>query len=284
MIIRCTTLKALEFESLYEIGEKQREGTARGKICASRTNALFLLDLCQYPPSPMTDYPGEQAMEIEALEAILMDDLQIFDATHPDGWNVVGETYIVAIDSREDGEEEKDENVKEMEFVFGHTEKYPDEPPCMRLRVLGGLSTNDSIEGMIMLNKEAQENLGMPMIFQLVTAAKEWIRAKTNSIPEEDPDAVRRKASEEEEARRAAIRAHGTRVTVENFAEWKRKFDAERAVLMAQTEAVKDEEKAGPLSEDDEQDFHRHDGDDEEDFDYEDDDDEGMLENLVEQK
>lgn len=73
------------------------------------------------------------------------------------------------------------------------------------------------------------ENIGMPMIYQLVTGAQEWISEKSAqlSTPAVDPEAEQRKAREAEEARIAALRAHGTPVTKESFASWKAKFDAE---------------------------------------------------------
>lgn len=74
----------------------------------------------------MTDYASEQAMEIEALEAILMDDLEIFVGTQPDGWMAVGETYKVLIDPTEEGDEPPPpEEEKLAELIFAHTAQYP---------------------------------------------------------------------------------------------------------------------------------------------------------------
>lgn len=74
----------------------------------------------------MTDYSSEQAMEIEALEAILMDDLEIFSGTQPDGWSAVGETYKVLIDPTEEGDEPPPpEEEKLAELIFAHTAQYP---------------------------------------------------------------------------------------------------------------------------------------------------------------
>jgi hypothetical protein len=43
----------------------------------------------------MTDYAGEQEMELEALEAILMDDLSEYEGMLPPGWTTHGQTYKV---------------------------------------------------------------------------------------------------------------------------------------------------------------------------------------------
>ncbi len=63
----------------------------------------------------MTDHASEQAMELEALEAILMDDLILFDGTNPDGWKAVdGKTFKVLIDPREEGEEPDDDTDEKL--------------------------------------------------------------------------------------------------------------------------------------------------------------------------
>lgn len=114
-------------------------------------------------------------MELEALEAILMDDLQVFDGTNPDGWKAVGETYKVVIDGREDGDGDEDSAEKLMELLFAHTERYPDEAPCARLRAVRGLSDADIRQANEFLEQQIQENLGMAMVFTLVQAAKDWL-------------------------------------------------------------------------------------------------------------
>lgn len=59
-------------------------------------------------------------MEMEALQAILMDDLVLFDGMLPDGWPRESPTYKVTISPYEEGEEgEGDEKL--MELLFAHT-------------------------------------------------------------------------------------------------------------------------------------------------------------------
>lgn len=43
------------------------------------------------------DYEGEQAMELEALEAIFPDDLEEFEGNVPDGWTKHGKVYSIDI-------------------------------------------------------------------------------------------------------------------------------------------------------------------------------------------
>ncbi|GAX79695.1 hypothetical protein CEUSTIGMA_g7136.t1 [Chlamydomonas eustigma] len=253
----------------------------------------------------MTDYASEQAMEIEALEAILMDDLQIYSGMLPDGWHSVGETYKVLIDPTEEGDEPPPpEDEKLAELLFAHTATYPDEAPCLRLRAVRGLSDADIHAGTAYLLEQVQENIGMAMVFTLVGAAKEWLRTKAGSSAKEDPVADRKKAEAEEEARRAAARAHGTPVTLASFMAWKAKFDSELALkkvsiseeskddrggrltgkqyFLKNSNMADDSYEAGAISDgEDEEDMEEEEEDmldDEEDIDYDDDDDEGMLE------
>jgi hypothetical protein len=50
------------------------------------------------------DYAGEQVMELEALEAIFMDELQVHDGDTPLNWPAAGETYKIVVTPQEDGE------------------------------------------------------------------------------------------------------------------------------------------------------------------------------------
>ncbi|KXZ44637.1 hypothetical protein GPECTOR_64g131 [Gonium pectorale] len=262
------------------------------------------------------DYQSEQDMELEALEAILMDDLIEYDGNLPSGWVAAGKTYKVIIAPEdEDGSSAGDYPLK-AELLFAHTPQYPEAPPSIKLRSVTGLSDADLAEATGLLDEQVQANLGMAMIYTLIGAAKEWIQGRVNSGPAEDPELERRKAEEAAERKRAEARAHGTPVTVEAFAAWKARYDAEVAAAKAKAaESLKDDDKAkrltgrawflrqaaegvaaiddeaGLLSEDDEEDFDAEeaageleDGDeeegDEDDIDYEDDDDEGMLDEL----
>jgi hypothetical protein len=67
------------------------------------------------------------------------------------------------------------------------------------------------------------------MIYTLITIAQDWLneQASASARPLTDPAAERRKQLEAQEARMVALRAHGTMVTPESFAEWKASFDAE---------------------------------------------------------
>ncbi len=118
------------------------------------------------------------------------------------------------------------------EVVFSHTATYPDEPPLMKARSLRGMSDADLAILQSILDGQVEENLGMPMVYQLITAAQEWITEKGTAMaqPVLDPLAEEKKRRAAEEERIAELRRHGTPCTVETFNAWKEKFDAEMAL------------------------------------------------------
>ncbi|CAI5512048.1 unnamed protein product [Closterium sp. Naga37s-1] len=72
-------------------------------------------------------------------------------------------------------------------------------------------------------HSQAEENLGMAMMYTLATSAKEWLREKYVGVEEE----------EEEEEKEEVIEPHGLPVTVETFTEWRDRFEAEIALEKA---------------------------------------------------
>lgn len=171
------------------------------------------------------DPAQEQALELEALQAIFADDLQIYVGTLPTGWadRAVGETFKITILPHEEGEEAVEgaqDSELQMELLWAHTAQYPEEAPLLKLRPVYGLSDAEvgqcrdhrpdrrlrlsplscksgglvwsglarQLESVCgcplmqvaaankILGEQVEENLGMAMIYTLVTAAKEWLR------------------------------------------------------------------------------------------------------------
>ncbi|GMH45904.1 hypothetical protein BSKO_13867 [Bryopsis sp. KO-2023] len=258
------------------------------------------------------DYQSEQEMEIEALQAILMDDIQEYGGSTPSGWGP-NTMYKVVMTPLEDGEEQQDDTLR-LEFLFQHTAEYPDEVPNIRLRSLFGLNDDEVAEVQSVCTESMEDHMGMAMVFSLIEVAKEWLRSKANvsddNIKGLTAEEIQKQKEEEEEEERRAHRSMGTPVTPETFAAWKEKFDKEMALLKAQQEEeIKTDIKAAVLGavtgkqwfmsqdrmgrkessededffddvEEDEEEL----GDEEDLVDYEDDDDDGMLDQYLASK
>ncbi|XP_009879634.1 PREDICTED: RWD domain-containing protein 1 [Charadrius vociferus] len=135
---------------------------------------------------------------------------------------------------------ENDETVQTT-LKFTYREKYPDETPLYEIVSQENLDDNDVADIIKLLEQQAEENLGMVMIFTLVSAVQEKLNEIVDQIKtrrEEEKKQKEREAEEEEKQR-----FHGTPVTIENFLNWKAKFDAE--LLEIKRKKMKEEEQAG---------------------------------------
>eukprot|EP01116_Phalansterium_solitarium_P011053 TRINITY_DN26663_c0_g1_i1.p1 TRINITY_DN26663_c0_g1~~TRINITY_DN26663_c0_g1_i1.p1 ORF type:complete len:216 (-),score=76.54 TRINITY_DN26663_c0_g1_i1:424-1071(-) len=150
----------------------------------------------------------ELAMEIEALQAIYMDDFQMLGESptrfqivlvpQPGGTNYVGLTV-------------------EVELSPG----YPNEAPTVHLVDSFGISGEqiDALEDQVKVQAEAE--LGTSMIFNLAATVKEWL--DDNNVDPEAKERARRLKEEEEIEKRRAL---GTPVTVDTFTIWAENFYA----------------------------------------------------------
>ncbi|KAI6690119.1 hypothetical protein NL676_026947 [Syzygium grande] len=240
----------------------------------------------------MTDYELEQSMEIEALEAILMDE---FKEIHPSesGLNTSNKCFQISISPQEDDLDEPTTTPVQLALIFCHTERYPDEPPLISTKSLRGIPSEDLRTLKEMLQQEAAENLGMAMVYTLVTSAKEWLSERFGQKDSTED-------LEEEAAKDEIVVPHGEPVTVDTFLAWRERFEAElaleRAKLMPESALTATKEKrlsgrqwfesgrakgaAAAAEESDEE--------DEEDIDFDDDDfeddEDDMLEHYLAEK
>ncbi|KAL7842591.1 hypothetical protein SRHO_G00242800 [Serrasalmus rhombeus] len=165
----------------------------------------------------MTDYGEEQRNELEAIESI-----------YPDSFTVLSEnptsfTITVTSDAGEN-----DETVQ-VTLKFTYVEKYPDEPPLWEIHSQENLEDSDTEDILTLLKQQAEENLGMVMIFTLVTAVQEKLNEIIDQIKSRREEEKQRKEREAEEAEKQAFQ--GTVVTIENFLSWKACFEQEMAEL-----------------------------------------------------
>ncbi|XP_016090302.1 RWD domain-containing protein 1-like [Sinocyclocheilus grahami] len=177
----------------------------------------------------MTDYSEEQRNELEAIESI-----------YPDSFTVLSEeptsfTITVTSDAGEN------EETVEVTLKFTYVEKYPDEPPLWEIISQENLEDSYTEDILILLQQQAEENLGMVMIFTLVTAVQEKLNEIIDQIKSRREEEKQRKERETEEAEKRAFQ--GTVVTIENFLSWKAKFEQEMVELKKKRQ--KEEEQSG---------------------------------------
>ncbi|XVF26916.1 hypothetical protein REPUB_Repub14bG0061500 [Reevesia pubescens] len=243
----------------------------------------------------MTDHVQEQEMEIEALEAILMDEFKEIHSGES-GLGTSNRCFQITLSPQDDDTDQSTTMPVQLGLIFSHTEKYPDEPPLLNVQSIRGIQTSDLKVLKEKLEQEASENLGMAMIYTLVASAKEWLSERYS----QDADADN--AEEEEATKDEVIVPHGEPVTVDTFLAWRERFEAElaleRAKLMPESALTAPKEKkltgrqwfesgrasakgAAPVNE-------GSDLEDEEDIDFDDDDfeldEEDMLEHYLAEK
>ncbi|XP_057976922.1 uncharacterized protein LOC131164029 isoform X2 [Malania oleifera] len=174
----------------------------------------------------MTDYVQEQEMEIEALEAILMDDFKEIHSGES-GLNTSNRCFQVTLSPQDDEADESVTTPVQLALIFSHTEKYPDEPPLLNVKSLRGIPAGDLKILKEKLEQEASENLGMAMVYTLVTSVKEWLCERFC----QDDSATN--AEEDDTEKDDVIVPHGEPVTVDTFLAWRERFEAELALERA---------------------------------------------------
>ncbi|EHB09392.1 RWD domain-containing protein 1 [Heterocephalus glaber] len=142
------------------------------------------------------------------------------------------------------GAGENDETVQTT-LKFTYSEKYPDEAPLNEIFSQENLEDNDVIDILKLLALQAKENLGVVMIFTLVTAVQEKLNdIVVYQIKTRREEEKKLKGKEAEEAEKQLF--HSTPVTIENCLCWKAKFDAE--LLEIKKKQIKEEEQAEKIN------------------------------------
>ncbi|KAF7022577.1 hypothetical protein CFC21_035278 [Triticum aestivum] len=93
-------------------------------------------------PPVMADYEQEQEMELEALQAILMDDIKEIDPSES-GIDTNSRCFEILLSPQDDDFDEAAHVPVQMALVFAHTEKYPDEPPLVNIKSVRGIKPDD---------------------------------------------------------------------------------------------------------------------------------------------
>lgn len=166
------------------------------------------------------DYKEEQKNEIEALEAIYPDELKII-SEDPE--------FCFSVDIRTEALRDSPEKYMAVSVKFTYVPTYPDETPVIEIADSEDVEDDDIDALLEFLQNKVEENLGMVMVFTLVSEATEWLnkRLVDNITQQKLEEELKQKRLEEEERNRF----EGKRVTVESFMTWKVKFDQEMAEL-----------------------------------------------------
>ncbi|XP_045586211.1 RWD domain-containing protein 1 [Procambarus clarkii] len=183
----------------------------------------------------MTDYKEEQTNEIEALESIYPEEFEILDVEPRHKFKIIVKSE--GSDSLDDIKAEP----AEIALNFEYTPSYPDEPPIMEIIPIENVEEEDLDDLREQLQAQCEENLGMVMVFTLVSYSVEWLTTHMEDLARNAKEEFERKKKEQEEADRKKF--EGTRVTVETFLVWKAKFDAEMAALRSEREREEEKNK-----------------------------------------
>ncbi|XP_011182684.1 RWD domain-containing protein 1 [Zeugodacus cucurbitae] len=178
------------------------------------------------------NYKEDQANEIEALESIYYSEMEVLE-TEP------YHKFSITIGTEEYNTEEESGGMA-CKLVFTYTPTYPDEAP--EVEIEDPVNLEELYEDKLLehLKKTIEENIGMEMIFTLVSSAQEWLNERWDDYKLHEEEERARKLLEAEEAERKKFEGH--RVTVESFLKWRAEFE-ESTGIAAKREKNNDSKK-----------------------------------------
>ncbi|KAF5279670.1 hypothetical protein FQR65_LT15305 [Abscondita terminalis] len=180
------------------------------------------------------DYKEEQAGEIEALESIYYGDVRVI-SSEP--------FYKFSIPIKSEQYDADTEDGLACNLIFTYTSKYPEELPLIEIEEPININNNYQQELLQQLKELAEENIGMVMIFTLVSLAQEWVNVKWDEIKKQREEEKIKRDLEREELERKKF--EGTRVTVESFLIWKNKFEDDLGIKKKRESTEKGQKLTG---------------------------------------
>lgn len=180
------------------------------------------------------DHKEEQNNEIEALDSIYCGEMEILT-------NEPFHVFVIPVKSDDYGDET--EAGLSCRLKFEYTPSYPEELPLLDIEETVRLEESDEEQLTQHLKQQAEENLGMVMVFTLVSAAQEWLNIKSDEIRRTAELKEQQRLQEEEEAEMK--RFEGTRVTTETFIIWKQKFEQEMGINIKKEKDEKNRKLTG---------------------------------------
>ncbi|XP_030369857.1 RWD domain-containing protein 1 [Scaptodrosophila lebanonensis] len=177
------------------------------------------------------NYQEDQNNEIEALDSIYCGDMEVVE-TEP-------HKFKIPIATEEYNVEEGDNGLA-CKLLFTFTPTYPDEAPLVEIEDTVNFEENFVAGLLEHLCETIEENIGIEMIFSLVSSAQEWLNVRWDDHKKNAEEERVRKVLETEEEERKKF--EGTRVTVETFMKWKLEFE-ESMGISAKREKNNDSKK-----------------------------------------
>ncbi|BES95017.1 unnamed protein product [Nesidiocoris tenuis] len=180
------------------------------------------------------DHKEEQSSEVEALDSIYCGEMEIL-STQP--------LHSFSIPIKSDDYDEEESSGIHCLLKFEYTPTYPEEIPIIEVEDVENLDESKVEELQEFLIQQASENLGMVMIFTLVSAAQEWVNTLSDNmrIRKQQAEEEKKKTEEEEERKKF----EGTRVTIESFLAWKQAFEEEMGFLQQREKQGKNRKMTG---------------------------------------
>ncbi|KAF2461032.1 RWD domain-containing protein [Lineolata rhizophorae] len=173
---------------------------------------------------------------------------EVLDSIFPDEIQDVSETEFrisILLDAPE--EHDPDAQAPTIQLKVRYPEDYPDEAPLLDINAPPNAPKHkrldvqeDKARLLDALQATVEENMGMAMVFTLVSALKdaaELLIAERVRAAEAQRDFEAQKAEEEENRR-----FHGTAVTRETFLQWRERFRAEMEEEARRKQAEKEAE------------------------------------------
>ncbi|KAH8382100.1 hypothetical protein KR009_001891 [Drosophila setifemur] len=161
------------------------------------------------------NYKEDQTNEIEALDSIYCGEMEVL-AAEP------FHKFQIPIATEEYNADESDNGLS-CKLVFTYTENYPDGAPLVEVEEPENFEDNFEQRLLEHLRQTIEDNLGMEMIFSLVSSAQEWLNERWDEHKTQAEEVRMKKLREVEEEERKKF--EGTRVTVESFMKWKIDFE-----------------------------------------------------------
>lgn len=110
--------------------------------------------------------------------------------------------YTFAIPIKTEEYEPETSNGLGCRLEFTYTSKYPDEPLLISITEQENFENGDDEKLKAHLTEQMSENLGMVMVFTLVSTAQEWLNVQWDKIKLNREETAAQKLKEEEEAER----------------------------------------------------------------------------------